>query len=125
MRGPISYALWYPRRLPLELPRLDLAKIGQLTFFNPDPVRFPCIGFAYDAMRYGGTLPAVLNAANEEAVGAFLNEEIPFTGIASVIRRTMEAHVPKPINDLEDVLMADQWARAEACRAVKMVQCSC
>ena len=124
MRGPISYALWYPRRLPLELPRLDLARIGQLTFFDPDPVRFPCIGFAYDAMFHGGTLPAVLNAANEEAVGAFLNKEIPFTGIASVIRQTMEAHSPKEINGLEDVLMADQWARAEACRAVKRSQCS-
>lgn len=122
MRGPIAYAMHYPERLPLGLPRLDLAKIGQLTFYAPDPERFPCIDLAYRALKEGGTLPAVLNASNEEAVEAFLKKEIPFTQIASIIERTMDSHKSKTIKELDDVLMADQWARTEANRLAHSLQ---
>ena len=111
MRGPISYALNYPQRLPLKMQRLDLAAVGSLTFCQPDPDEFPCLGLAYNALRAGGTMPAVLNAANEEAVSAFLNEQIGFLDIHRVIQETMEAHVPAAIGSLEDVLIADRWAR--------------
>jgi len=119
MRGPIAYALNYPERLPLKLPRLDLTQIGKLTFFKPDLERFPCIHLAYEAMQSGGTFPTVLNAANEEAVGAFLEKKIPFSEIPSVIQQTLGAHNPKSGKDLDEILMADQWAREEARGVVK------
>ena len=88
MRTPISYAMKYPARVPLELPPLDLAGIGKLTFFPPDHDRFPCLQLGYDALKIGGTMPAVLNAANEIAVAAYLQEGIGFLDIADVIRST-------------------------------------
>ncbi len=114
MRGPIAYALSYPERLPLKIPFLDLARTGTLTFERPDHRQFPCLGYAYDALRAGGTMPAVLNAANEEAVGAFLAGRIPFLAIHRTIQATMKVHDVKPIFELSDVLAADQWARARA-----------
>ena len=114
MRGPISYALSYPQRLPLKMERLDLAAIGSLTFERPHPGEFPCLGLAFKALEAGETMPAVLNAANEEAVSAFLNEQIAFLDIPEVIRKTMEAHTPEKISCLEDVLEADRWARERA-----------
>ena len=86
MRTPISYAMHYPARMTLDLPSLDLAAIGKLTFQNPDHDRFPCLGLGYDALRVGGTMPATLNAANEIAVAAYLHEQIAFHHIAEVIR---------------------------------------
>jgi 1-deoxy-D-xylulose-5-phosphate reductoisomerase len=114
MRTPISYAMKYPERLPLDQPSLDLASIGKLTFFPPDHERFPCLGFGYQALRIGGTMPATLNAANEVAVAAYLQEGIGFLDIAEVIRATMEAHQPRAVVELEDALDADRWAREKA-----------
>jgi 1-deoxy-D-xylulose-5-phosphate reductoisomerase len=114
MRTPISYALRYPERIPLELPSLDLTEIGTLTFFKPDHERFPCLRLAYDALQVGGTMPATMNAANEIAVEAFLQNGIRFLDIPDIIRSTMEAHAPRPIDGLEDALEADRSARAKA-----------
>lgn len=112
MRHAIQYALTYPARLPSELPPLNLAKAGTLEFYEPDIERFPCIALAYQALRTGGTMPAVLNAANEVAVAAFLDERIKFGQISHLISAACEAHTPKLVNDLETVLAADRWARA-------------
>lgn len=114
MRTPISYAMRYPERLPLDLPSLDLTEIGTLSFCKPDHDRFPCLNLGYESLRTGGTMPATMNAANEIAVDAFLNGGIRFTEIAEVIRHTMDAHTPKPVSSLEDALEADRWAREKA-----------
>lgn len=114
MRTPISYAMKYPARVPLELPPLDLASIGTLTFFQPDHDRFPCLQLGYDALKIGGTMPAVLNAANEIAVAAYLQEGIGFLDIAEIIRSTMDAHTLRQIRTLDDALEADHWAREKA-----------
>ena len=114
MRGPIAYALSYPERISLDLAPLDLTEIGSLTFERPDRERFPCIGYAYDALSAGGTMPAVLNAANEEAVWAFLKGRIVFTDIARIIRSVMEAHRVTSIRDLDTALEADRSGREAA-----------
>lgn len=111
MRHAIQYALTYPARLSSELPPLNLAACGKLEFYEPDTERFPCITLAYQALRAGGTMPAVLNAANEIAVAAFLNEQIKFGQIPALIRAACEAHTPQPVADLETVLATDAWAR--------------
>jgi 1-deoxy-D-xylulose-5-phosphate reductoisomerase len=122
MRGPISYALNYPERLPLNLPPLNLAAAETLTFMLPDHEAFPCLLYGYEALKAGGTMPAVLNAANEEAVSAFLKHQIGFLKIEEVIQKTMEAHHSSPVGTLEDVLYADQWGRKEACRLIEALQ---
>ena len=114
MRIPIAYALAYPGRLPLGLPALDLCRQEGLTFSPPDLERFPCLGLAYQALGTGETLPAVLNAANEVAVHAFLEERMKFTDIPLLIRRVMEECEVRPIRSVEDVLKADHWARERA-----------
>lgn len=114
MRTPISYAMQYPERLPLDQPSLDLAHIGKLTFQEPDHDRFPCLRLGYEALRIGGTMPAALNAANEVAVAAYLQGGIGFLEIAEVIEGTMAAHTPRPITALEDALETDRWAREKA-----------
>lgn len=119
MRCPIAYALSYPERLPLNLKPLDLAAVGSLTFMKPNRKQFPCLGLAYEALQKGGTMPSVLNAANEEAVSAFLREEIGFLEIPKVVQKTIEAHDPQKISSLEDVIAADGWARARAREYVK------
>jgi len=111
MRGPISYALGYPKRLVKNGPGLELAKVGALTFLEPDTVRFPCLSYAFDAIAAGGTMSAVLNAANEVAVQAFLDEKIEYMGIPAMIRKTMDAHTPFTPSGIDDVLKADRWAR--------------
>jgi len=111
MRGPIAYALSYPERLSDASPALDLAKMGTLTFEEPDLDRFPCLAYAFDALKAGGSMPAVLSAANEVAVKYFLEEKIGYTDIARVIRATMDAHTPSSIRTVEDALKADLWAR--------------
>lgn len=129
MKGPISYALSYPERLESNLPSLDLATVGTLTFMEPDNERFPCLALAYTAMRKGGTMPAVLSAANEVAVESFLENRIEFMDIPLIIKETMEAHKfeirnskceirNKPL--LEDILNADRWARNEAIKKVQI-----
>src|ERR1035437_4069490 len=114
---PIQYALTYPNRAPSQRVQTSLAKLGALTFEEPDPDRFPALELARRAGEVGGTLPAVLNAANEVAVEAFLNRRVSFTDISAVVRRTMEQHQPVPHASLEQILAADAWARAEAARA--------
>jgi 1-deoxy-D-xylulose-5-phosphate reductoisomerase len=111
MRHAIQYALTYPERLQAELPPLDLTLLGSLEFFAPDIEKFPCVALAYDALRRGGTAPAVLNAANEVAVAAFLDEKIKFGDIPRLIRGACEAHAPQPASSLDTVLAADRWAR--------------
>ena len=114
MRTPISYAMRYPDRLPLDLPSLDLTEIGTLTFCKPDHDRFPCLRLGYESLRVGGTMPAAMNAANEIAVEAFLNGGIRFTDISDIIQSTMQAHVPKDVRSIEAALEADRWAREKA-----------
>jgi 1-deoxy-D-xylulose-5-phosphate reductoisomerase len=122
MTIPISYILAYPERLPLtHLPSLDLAAAQQLTFAQPDFGKFPCLQLAYDALARGGTCPAVLNAANEVTVESFLAEEIRFTDIAALNRQVLDAHIPQPVNNLEELLAADRWARAYARAALARV----
>jgi 1-deoxy-D-xylulose-5-phosphate reductoisomerase len=114
MRTPISYAMRYPDRLPLDLPSLDLTEIGTLTFCKPDHDRFPCLRLGYESLRVGGTLPAAMNAANEIAVDAFLNGGIRFTDISDIIQSTMQAHTAQPVRSVEAALDADRWAREKA-----------
>ena len=118
MRLPIQYALTYPERLPTDLPFLDLENAMNLEFHPPDLERFPCVGFAYQAIETGGTAPAVLNAANEIAVAAYLEERIGFLQIPEVIGETLERHERREASDLETVLAADAWAREEAQKLV-------
>jgi len=119
MKGPIAYALSYPERLSDVSPALDLAKVGALTFEEPDMDRFPCLAYAFDALQAGGSMPAALSAANEVAVRYFLEEKIGYADIARVIRATMDAHTPSDIRTVEDALKADLWARAEAERFIE------
>lgn len=114
MRTPISYAMRYPERMPLDLPSLDLTEVGKLTFCTPDHERFPCLKLGYESLRIGGSMPAAMNAANEVAVEAFLNGGIRFVEIAEVIRSTMEAHSHREIECLDDALETDRWAREKA-----------
>jgi len=111
MRHAIQYALTYPERHSCELPSLDLTSLSALHFEAPDLDRFPCIGLAYRALRTGGTLPATMNAANEEAVGAFIDERICLTDIPRVIEAVMDKHSSKPLANLETVLETDRAAR--------------
>jgi 1-deoxy-D-xylulose-5-phosphate reductoisomerase len=119
MRVPISYALAYPQRLPNTLPPLDLFSVQALHFYPPDHERFPCLRLAIEAARCGGTMPAVLNAANEVAVQAFLDGSINFLAIPKVIETAMARHVSIPLDDVEVALEADRWAREYAATAVK------
>ncbi len=114
MRGPISYALFFPERTPGGFPAFELSKVGKLEFLPPDVDRFPCLRLGYEAGRAGGTMPAAMNAANEVAVNSFLEEKIPFPAIARVIEAVMVRHAPVDISSLEVVLSADSWARKEA-----------
>ena len=118
MRVPIAYALTYPDRFECDLPSLDLTTMGNLTFEAPDFERFPCLQLAIDAMEIGKTMPAVLNAANEIAVQAFLDELISYKDIAELIRMVMQNHNPSPLKELQDVLIADRWAREETTKLV-------
>jgi 1-deoxy-D-xylulose-5-phosphate reductoisomerase len=118
MKTPIALALSWPERLPLDLPPLDLCRLGRLHFSEPDVLRFPCLELAYRALRTGGTAPAVLNAANEVAVEAFLNDRLGFTAIAEVIAAVLEAHVAAPADSLAAVLTADAAGRAAAANLI-------
>jgi 1-deoxy-D-xylulose-5-phosphate reductoisomerase len=119
MRIPISYALAYPERLPNALPSLDLFEVQTLNFYPPDLHRFPCLGFAYEAARAGGTMPAVLNASNEVAVQAFLDGAIAFLDIPAVIQTAMMQHTSVPITDAAVAIQADRWARACATTTIQ------
>ena len=114
MRLPIQYALSHPERWEAAIPGMDWGKAMRLEFDAPDRARFPCLGLAYEALQRGGTLPATLNAANEEAVAAFLEGSVPFTAIPEAIREVMDARPGAPIASLGDVLDADAEARSAA-----------
>jgi 1-deoxy-D-xylulose-5-phosphate reductoisomerase len=121
MRHAIQYALTYPERCPSELPSLDLAKLSSLNFAAPDHERFPCIALAYRALEAGGTLPAAMNAANEEAVKAFIDEKIPFTVISALVEYVMDEHTTSAVTSLEVVLDADRWAREKTRNAIMLL----
>jgi 1-deoxy-D-xylulose-5-phosphate reductoisomerase len=114
MRHAIQYALTYPERRACQLPPLDLAQMSTLHFDAPDTERFPCLALAYRALRAGGTMPAALNAANEVAVGAFLEERIRLTDIPRVIEGVLDTHETRPVTDLDTVLETDRAARRSA-----------
>ena len=114
MRGPISYAMGYPARLPYGGDPLDLAHIGQLTFEEPDTDRFPCLRLAREAQLAGGNMPVALNGANEVANAAFLAERIPFGQIARIVDRVLQVTARSNISCAEDVYEADRLAREQA-----------
>jgi 1-deoxy-D-xylulose-5-phosphate reductoisomerase len=119
MRVPISYALHYPERADVPVPRLDLASVGELAFEAPDPETFPCLRLAREAGEAGGTAPCVLNAADEVAVAAFLEGEIPFTAIPEVIERALETLPARPVGHFEDLFAADEEARRASAGLVR------
>ncbi len=114
MRFAIQYALSWPERLPAEMPELDLTQLGRLNFHAPDERRFAALGLIREAVDRGGSMPAVLNAADEVAVEAFLAGEITFGGICRMIDAVMTAHKPWECGTLDAVLEADIWARSKA-----------
>ncbi|MHB9097803.1 MAG: 1-deoxy-D-xylulose-5-phosphate reductoisomerase, partial [Syntrophales bacterium] len=114
MRVPIAYALSFPGRLPRTEPLLDLLTVGALTFSKPDLLRFPALKLAYAAAQTGGTMPAVMNGANEVAVAAFIDHKIGFIDIACVAAKVLDHHCVKEGPNIEDILEADRWAREEA-----------
>jgi 1-deoxy-D-xylulose-5-phosphate reductoisomerase len=114
MRTPLAYALAWPERVASGAERLDFTRLGELTFEAPDLQRFPCLGFAYDALRHGRAASAVLNAANEVAVQAFLEGRLRFTGIATTIERVLDAFDPEPPSGIDEVLEIDRRAREVA-----------
>ncbi|HTH50487.1 MAG TPA: 1-deoxy-D-xylulose-5-phosphate reductoisomerase [Pyrinomonadaceae bacterium] len=118
MQHPIQYALTYPGRRRGELPPLDIAALCKLEFEEPDLDRFPCLGLAYEALRTGGTMPTVLNAANEIAVRAFLDGKIAIPEIASTVSAAMKEHISRPATDIQTILAADAEARAAAERLI-------
>lgn len=113
MKGAIAYAISFPKRLDLKQPLPDFTSIGTFTFEDPDVKKFPCLSLAYKACEAGGTLPAVLNAANEKVVDAFLNSHLSFDKIPEIIDRVMDAHSIVSSPELSDILEADRWAREQ------------
>jgi len=114
MRLPIQYACSYPERWEAALPSLDLTRAGKLEFHSPDTGRFPCLALAYRALREGGTLPVVLNAANEVAVEVFLEGRLAFPAIPRLIEMTMNAHASQRVSTLAVVRAVDEWAHHQA-----------
>jgi 1-deoxy-D-xylulose-5-phosphate reductoisomerase len=120
MKLPIQYAFSYPERWDAPVPSLDLAHLGRLDFEHPDLDRFPCLNLAFRALRSGGALPVVLNAANEVAVEAFLLDRVPFGAIPEIIARTMDAcqTSTRDVSSLAEVREADCWARSHSASVV-------
>jgi 1-deoxy-D-xylulose-5-phosphate reductoisomerase len=114
MRQPIQYALTFPERLPSPVASLDWTTVPRLDFAMPDRQKFPCLGLAYRALQMGGTAPAVLNAADEIVVQAFLDRKISFPSIPAVIAATLDAHAVRPADCLDSIMDADSWARDKA-----------
>lgn len=114
MRTPIAHALAYPERIDSGVEAIDLARIGQLDFRQPDRLRFPCLQLAFDVLNAGGSAPAVLNAANEVAVQAFLGKQISFSRIAALIAETLSRVPAAPVDTLESLLAQDSKAREQA-----------
>jgi 1-deoxy-D-xylulose-5-phosphate reductoisomerase len=122
MKAAIAYALSYPKRLSLNQPLPDFSGGQDLTFQKPDLAKFPCLALAFQACRAGKTMPAVLNAANEVAVNAFLTNKISFTDIARIVDKAMEAHAVNPKPELSDILAADQETRKKAADLIRNIQ---
>lgn len=122
MKGPIAYALTYPKRLKDVITGLELDTVEALTFRKPDLECFPCLSYAYRALEAGGTMPAVLNAANEVAVNAFLKKMIRFPAIPHIIKKTMDQHSLISETGLDAILQADKWARKKAQEIIKSLQ---
>lgn len=119
MRTPIAYALGWPERMAAPSPKLNLAEIAQLNFEKPDPVRFPALKLAREALKHGQSAPAVLNAANEEAVSAFLSEKIGFGDIPCIVENVLGAFDHSRHSSIEDVLSSDKKARISALQAIE------
>lgn len=119
---PIHQALVHPQKLPTQVTPLNLAKVGTLSFFEPDTQRFPCLKLAYDAVSQGGTAPAVLNAANEIAVYAFLDDRIGFLDIPRIVAQSLDAHNTHHTADLDAVFEADRWGRSYSASLVKKIE---
>jgi 1-deoxy-D-xylulose-5-phosphate reductoisomerase len=119
MRIPIGYALSYPERLPLPFKRLKAEDLLGLTFEEADPEKIPALKLGFWALEVGGTLPTVLNAANEVAVKAFLEGKIRFTEIVPLVKEVMQEHKPSPIREVEDVLSAHEWAKRLTLRKIE------
>jgi 1-deoxy-D-xylulose-5-phosphate reductoisomerase len=118
MKLPIQYALTWPERCPGPAPRLDMAGVRNLEFYEPDMDRFPALRLGFEAARVGGTVGTILSGANEIAVQAFLDGRIPFTEIIPLVQRVLDAHDFKPDPSLEEIFEADRWARTEARRCI-------
>ncbi len=121
MRTPIAHTLAWPDRMPTPVAPLDLASIGRLDFAQPDPVRFPALRLARQALEAGGARPAILNAANEVAVAAFLDGRIGFLDIAAIVEQTLERYDPPAPREIEDVIAIDRAARSHADAAMKVL----
>jgi 1-deoxy-D-xylulose-5-phosphate reductoisomerase len=121
MRLPIQYAVFYPQRLPNRLERLDLTRCRNLTFEAPDLERFPALDLAFRAAEVGGSLPGVMSAANEIAVGLFLAGRVAFSEIAERVERVMDAHTIVQDPGLDQLLEIDSWARHRAGEGIQAV----
>jgi 1-deoxy-D-xylulose-5-phosphate reductoisomerase len=119
MRFAIQYALTYPERVDGNLPQLDVAGLGELHFMQPDMERFPCLALAREAAGIGGTMPAVLNAANEVAVEGFVKGRLAFSGIWRMVEKLMGEHKPVKDPSLDDIIEADRWTRERGCTGVQ------
>lgn len=119
MKVPIQYAISYPDRLNLNIDALDLTQIGALHFFKPDLERFPSLKMAYQTGKEGGTMPTVLNAANEVVVGAFLQGKVPFMEIESIIDAILGQHQKVKHPSIEEIMEADRWARVATSTLIK------
>ncbi len=122
MRGPIAYALSYPERLNLNLPSLDLFAIRKLTFSPVEEERFPALSLAYRALEAGGTMPAVLNSANEAAAEAFLQGRLAFRQIPRLIRKVMDSHRPIAAPDLKEIMNAHEWAQKKSKKIIDDIE---
>ena len=114
MRIPIAFAISYPKRISMNCSTVSPESFGNLSFHNVDFEQFPSLSLAFDALREGGTMPSVMNGANEVAVSAFLSGQIKFTGIISTVEKVMQLHNTQPANTLDAVLQSDLWARNTA-----------
>jgi 1-deoxy-D-xylulose-5-phosphate reductoisomerase len=122
MRIPIAYALTYPERAKNDLPSLNLLEVGKLEFYKPDVKKFPCLGLAYNAGRLGGTNPAVLNAANEIAVDAYIKGKIKFIDIPKISEKVLAAHNSVKNPSVEEIIRADHWARNKANQNIERIK---
>lgn len=121
MKAPIAYALSYPRRIPTEVSRLDLTKVKELTFGQPDIQKFPLLQLAYEVLKQGGAYPCLLNAADEIAVEAFLKKKIQFDQIPQIVKETLSSYKEGSVRTLEEILEVDEWGRRYATDIIKLL----